>query len=497
MTRRSARDAAAAKPGSASRVPPAIDPVTGEAKAAAGVSALISRHPAAWLGSVLAVAFLLLGTGAVFAGISSGPSRAVAASPMPAISQAPPRPLPSALPASSRLRTCSIAALAVDPLLMAFSGQVVKASTGEVLFDRAGTVGARTGSVLKVLTASAAVTILGPNGVLTTKVVDGSSPGTIVLVGGGDPTLSANGNSVYDGAPTMHDLASQVKTAYASLHPGVPIAQIILDSTMWDPADNWDSSWLRKEQADGYQAPVTALMVDGDREDSSSSVSRRLDDPVGVAGQAFASAMGLSKESFSTGSAVAGKAVLGQVTSKPVSVLIDQMLKASDNVLAEMLARVISKTMGFDGGSASLQRAIPGALRAFDVDSSGLVIRDGSGLSDLNAVPPAFVDQLMLKVLAGAKDLNVVYAGLPIAGQSGSLSSRFTGNNAVARGKVAAKTGWLDTEYSLAGIVTAADGNQFAFAFYAIGDGISSNAKQALDTLTTGVFHCGDNLSNN
>lgn len=497
LTRRSARSADGAPTRGSASEQPAIEVGSGGAKPATGVAALIARHPTAWLASALGVAFLLLGTGAIFAGVSVG-SGASAVVPLSSNSEVPPRPTPSALPVSTHLRTCSIAALAADPTLMAFSGQVVKVSTGEVLFDRSGTVGARTGSVLKLLTASAAVAVLGANGQLSTRVIDGSTPGSIVLVGGGDPTLTAYGNSFYDGAPTMADLASQVQAKYSQLHPGVPITEIILDSTMWSPSDNWDSSWLRKEQADGYQAPVTALMVDGDRENPARSVSTRLDDPIAVAGQAFADNLGVSGSvTFGSGSAVAGKDLLGEVKSQPVSTLIDQMLQSSDNVLAEMLARVVSKTMGFDGSSGSLAQAIPGALKTFNVDSSGLVIRDGSGLSDINSVPPAFVNQLLLKIAAGGQDLNVVLSGMPVAGVSGSLASRFTGANSVAQGAVIAKTGWLDAEYSLAGIVNAADGNQFVFAFYAIGDGISEDAKESLDTLTTGVFNCGDNLSNN
>ncbi|MDP3207656.1 MAG: D-alanyl-D-alanine carboxypeptidase, partial [Rhodoglobus sp.] len=83
------------------------------------------------------------------------------------------------------------------------------------------------------------------------------------------------------------------------------------------------------------------------------------------------------------------------------------------------------------------------------------------------------------------------------AGQSGSLYSRFNGSNAIAAGSVIAKTGWLDSEYSLAGIVNAADGTPLSFAFYSIRDGITSDAKEAQDTLATGLFSCGDNLSNN
>jgi D-alanyl-D-alanine carboxypeptidase/D-alanyl-D-alanine-endopeptidase (penicillin-binding protein 4) len=89
----------------------------------------------------------------------------------------------------------------------------------------------------------------------------------------------------------------------------------------------------------------------------------------------------------------------------------------------------------------------------------------------------------------------VVRDALPVAGKTGSLSNRFTGANEIARGLVVAKTGWIDTSYSLAGFLDAADGTRLTFAFYAIGDGIQPDAKEALDTLTTGVFTCGNNLA--
>ena len=155
--------------------------------------------------------------------------------------------------------------------------------------------------------------------------------------------------------------------------------------------------------------------------------------------------------SFSSGAAV-GSTVLAEVKSQPVSSLIDKMLLSSDNVLAEMLARVVSKAMGFDGSSTSLAQAIPGALVAYGLDTTKVTVRDGSGLSDLNAVSPQFVTALLTKVNAGEKDLGVLYSSLPVAGVSGSLASRFNGPNAIAAGSVMAKTGWLDSEYSLAGM---------------------------------------------
>jgi D-alanyl-D-alanine carboxypeptidase/D-alanyl-D-alanine-endopeptidase (penicillin-binding protein 4) len=126
-----------------------------------------------------------------------------------------------------------------------------------------------------------------------------------------------------------------------------------------------------------------------------------------------------------------------------------------------------------------------------------MTIADGSGESYRSLVPPATMTALLRQIAAGNQGLDAVRAGLGIAGKSGSVASRFTGANAVARGQVSAKTGWTDIEYSLAGTIAAADGTPLVFTFYAIRPGIPSSAKAALDTLTTAVFRCGDNLSNN
>lgn len=459
-----------------------------------GLTALIRKHPTAWLAGALGIAFMLLGTGAVFAGIASG-SRAPESAPV-VEATIPPRPQPSTIPAASHLRTCSVASVMADPRLANLSAYVINANTGETLLDRNGLVAERTGSVMKVLTASAALQILGPDGQLTTQVIDGSSPGVIVLRGGGDPTLATTTGTIYSGAPQIADLATAAMARYEELHPDVPVTEIVLDSTLWNPADKWDDSWERKEQSMGYQAEVTALMVDGGRADPSATVSVRTSDPIGDAGRAFAAAAGLSGVTFSTGSAV-GSTVLAEVKSQPVSVLVAQMMAWSDNVLAENLARVTSKLMGFDGSSASLAQAIPGALVPLGLDTTGVGVRDGSGLSHLNAVSPAFVTALFQKARTGEANLGVMFNSLPVAGLSGTLAGRFTGANAIAAGQVIAKTGWIDTAYTLAGVVNAADGTPLAFMFTSIRDAISSDAKEAQDTLAAALFTCGNNLSNN
>jgi D-alanyl-D-alanine carboxypeptidase/D-alanyl-D-alanine-endopeptidase (penicillin-binding protein 4) len=147
---------------------------------------------------------------------------------------------------------------------------------------------------------------------------------------------------------------------------------------------------------------------------------------------------------------------------------------------------------------SALQQAIIQGLAPYGLDTTGILIADGSGLSDNNAVPPSYLTRLFAKIDAREGHLGVVFDGLPVAGRTGSLSysDRFAGENAAADGAVFAKTGWIETGYTLSGIIHAGDGTPLTFAVYALGN-VSDNAKQAIDTITTGFFRCGDNLSNN
>ncbi len=459
-----------------------------------GLLASFAAHPNAWLFSTLGVVFLLLATGSVFAGMSLGATRSAAVT--PATTTAVPRATPSGISTATPLRTCSVTGPATAPALGTFSGTVINTATGEVLFDRNGSTGVATASVMKVLTSATALTDLGPDYTFKTTVYAGTTPGSIVLVGGGDPTLhnAANGGTVYTGAPTIQDLASQVLKAMGNQ----AITSVVLDATMWNPADNWDPSVPMSERTGGYEPLVTALMVDGDRQDPSAQTSPRSTDPVGAAGAAFIAALGLPADTpVSSGSAIPGSQQLGQVQSQPISTLIGQMLPVSDNTLAEMMARVSSKVSGRDGSSGSLTATYTSALTGYGLDTTGLVIKDGSGESYNDAVAPNLVAKLMVQVLAGGSNLNLIYNALPVAGKTGTLASRFTGPNAVARGAVNAKTGSIATAYALAGIVHAADGSALSFAFFAEGKLNASSAMTALDTLTTAVFSCGNNLSNN
>ncbi|MFT2817017.1 D-alanyl-D-alanine carboxypeptidase/D-alanyl-D-alanine-endopeptidase [Leifsonia sp. A12D58] len=472
-----------------------------------GIASFFSRHRTASLVTAGALVFALAGTGAVVAGASAANTEAPlvaagdTATPTPTETADPARPLPGTDTAASRLRTCSVAGLASDIRLGSFQAQVVNANTGEVLFDRGGTTPSRTASVLKVLTSAAALSVLGPDHRATTTVVKGAEPGSVVLVGGGDITLTrlpTGEESAYAGAAHLDTLAIQTIAAWNAdpANAGDPITKLVLDSSLFgDPA--WESSWDTKELYDGYMPPITALQVDGDRDSPARNTSSRSDDPIGRAGDAFADELG-GDVTVTRGTAPAGAETLAAVQSQPVSTLIKQSLIVSDNALAEMLARLVAVKSGAGNTFAALQQSTIAGLAPYGIDTTGIVIADGSGLSDNNAVPPSYLTQLFIKINAREGDLGVIFDGLPVAGETGSLSysDRFSGSSSVADGSVFAKTGWIDTGYTLAGIINAADGTPLTFAVYALGD-VSDNAKVAIDTITAGFYNCGDNLSNN
>ncbi|MFB2555212.1 D-alanyl-D-alanine carboxypeptidase/D-alanyl-D-alanine endopeptidase [Herbiconiux liangxiaofengii] len=515
-TRREARaaaEAAAAAAAGHQAAAPASPPASPAAAPAAARVTLrdrIRRRPTAWAVGAAAVALALLGGGAFGAGAAVGAAqRPEAAAVAPATSVTPtetpepaatptptadPRAVPQAVAAPAPVRTCSVADLAADPRLGTMLGAVRDATTGELLFDRGASTFARTASVMKVLSSAAALAVLGPDHRVPTTVVRGSVPGQVVLVGGGDITLASQGSNIYTDAASLPDLAAQTLAAWNAdpATAGTSITSIVLDASVFS-GDRWQSSWNRKELYDGYSSEVTGLQVDGDRADPSANVSARSENAVLRAGQAFALALGAPQANLAEGVAPAGAPQLGQVLSAPVSTMIPDALLRSDNTEAEMLARLVAVKLGVGNDFAALNTAIPQALAGYGLDTAGLTIVDGSGLSDLNGVSPAFLTQLFVKIQNREGSLGVIRDGLPVAGRSGTLAGRY--GDSPAAGHVIAKTGWIDTGYTLSGIVEAADGTVLTFAVFALDD-VGDSAKTAIDALVTGVYECGGNLAN-
>lgn len=395
---------------------------------------------------------------------------------------------------SPEIVQCSVTELEENELVLDLQAQVIDANTGNVLFDRGSSTPARAASVMKLLTAAAALETLGPDYRVTTRVyADAKDPSVIYLVGGGDVTLSRTKlgtNSVYLNAPKLSELARQI-TGWSSTQT---FSQIVLDSTVYgSPRGEYQSVWDQRGLTDGYMSFVSALQVDGDRDNPAAKDSKRSRDPVGRAGEWFKQELGnrASAAAVRVGQAPADAIEIAGVRSAPMSLWIDYMLVVSDNTLAEAMARLVSLDVGLDGSFSSLTQAYQIALRGTGIDLTGLKVEDGSGLSMYNQISPATVNQLLQKVDQGYPNFKVILDGMPVSGTPGSLSARFS--NAV--GKVVAKTGWIRTGYTLAGYLLPEDGSKLIFTVYNLGN-VTLKNQEAMDQLVMGFYGCGASLVN-
>jgi D-alanyl-D-alanine carboxypeptidase/D-alanyl-D-alanine-endopeptidase (penicillin-binding protein 4) len=133
-------------------------------------------------------------------------------------------------------------------------------------------------------------------------------------------------------------------------------------------------------------------------------------------------------------------------------------------------------------------------LSVLGLDQDALSLDDASGLSAENRITPDYVVSLLAQIYRNEEVLSFMKEGFPVAGVDGSLDDRFDGSNEALHGQVFAKTGSIQGVRSLAGWVTAEDGSDLVFAFFASGD-VSDAARGALETVVAGVYGCGSNLA--
>jgi D-alanyl-D-alanine carboxypeptidase/D-alanyl-D-alanine-endopeptidase (penicillin-binding protein 4) len=410
-------------------------------------------------------------------------------------------------PTSSGLDSALSGVLSSASLGSGVSAEVADQS-GHVLWSRSPGQMTAPASTEKVATAVAALAVLGPGQRFSTKVVSGSGD-SIVLVGGGDPTLAAGAAplSQYPQPATLQDLAATTARALKAAHRTQ--VELGYDASLYtgpDLAPGWPESYVTTGDVTG----ITSLEVDQGRlttegtpedTDDPTNFRARSSDPAADAATSFGrflAADGIDVTGEPSASTVrAGATVLGSVSSPTVSAMVEQMLLESNNVIAENLARHMALATGHPASFAGGAAAETAALARLGV-GSGLQLVDGSGLSPQDQIAPAALIRLL--VLASSPQhasLRPAITGLPVAGFAGTLSegqSVFGGIGGSARGVVRAKTGNLSTVAALAGLVYDRNGRVLVFAFNAAsvpGAGELDSAASALNDAATALASCG------
>ncbi|MFG3247505.1 D-alanyl-D-alanine carboxypeptidase/D-alanyl-D-alanine-endopeptidase [Streptomyces sp. NPDC048187] len=354
---------------------------------------------------------------------------------------------------------------------------VVDLTTGKRLYGLDTGLPLTPASTTKIATAVAALTAMGPDHRLTTRTALEADTGEVVLVGGGDPTLTARRDP--RGAASLRTLAE--KTAAALKKRDVRKVTLSYDTTLYAGTETHPIG------VNENLARVTALMADeGRTDDSMSGPAPRVPDPAADAARAFA---GFLKEHGVTASPpgpskATGRAdTLATVSSPPLSALVERMLTNSDNDLAEALARhtavATGKSADFEGAGA----AVAARLKQLGLPVRGARFHDGSGLDRTDLLTADLLTGLLTEAADPARpQLRPVLTGLPVAHFTGTLAGRYTDG---AAGLVRAKTGTLTGVNTLAGTVATPDGRLLAFAFLANATTDAWAAQSALDRAAT------------
>lgn len=368
---------------------------------------------------------------------------------------------------------------------------VVDAGSGRTIVAQGGQRRLLPASNMKVLTATAVLTVLGPKHRFTTSVARTPGSSTLTLVGGGDPLLTTG---------DLQALARQAAAAYrddpapapAGVRPAArPRVAVRIDDSLFPKptrGPGWTGSYMPYSGA-----PVRPL----------ARLSDYSWDTAANAADVFAQALrraGLRAKVTGRATPEAGAAVVARAREHTVADAVRTMLLVSENNVAEVLFRHVGLAVAGDATWAGASRAVGSVLAGLGVDTSRLRISDGSGLSRSNRVTPlALAQALALSTRDDLPRLRTIYTdrALPTAGRTGTLGVAYgrytTRPSRCATGQVFAKTGSLFDTIALSGIAEGADGRPKAFSFLVNDRPMSVSmlsTRQALDGLAATVVGC-------
>jgi serine-type D-Ala-D-Ala carboxypeptidase/endopeptidase (penicillin-binding protein 4) len=320
-------------------------------------------------------------------------------------------------------------------------------------------------SNMKLTTSAAALGKIGAGARLITRVYmtgslsAGTLTGNLWLVGGGDPSLSTStfAQRAFGGAAgQIGDLAQAVRAAGITHVTG----RVFGDESLFDTVRTgplWKAIYWRD------CPPISALSVNKSLYVFGSPLF--FANPAQRAAEVFRGALAGHGVRVDNGSRVyrtpATATLVATEASPQIYRLVLEMNRPSDNYFAEVLNKDIATATGRTGTTANGRLVTRAYLTSLGVDMTGSRMYDGSGLS----VGDRLSAHQILAVLLRADSqpyAGLFRASLPVAGVSGTLSSRM--RSGPAYGNAQAKTGTLDDASALSGYVHTANGHRLVFS---------------------------------
>src|SRR6266446_6106914 len=437
------------------------------------------------------------------------------------------------------------------PFNRATWGLYVVDDRGRVLYQRNADRFSVPASNTKLVVTAAAAVLLPPDYRVTTslyvngRVDAGVLHGDLILYGRGDPTWSARCFAVDTLAPGVCDSTFTAIDAIADSVRAKGIRRItgklVGDGSYFEPTlihyawNAWDLTWW-------YAAPVSGLGFHDNSVDFRIDPGPAVDAPPVIT---WSPELGLitfenrartvAAESTSTigdnffrtgggwniraegtvalaaslarrGVAVEGGAAgttdsltyrtvrccaapLLDFRGRPLADVIFPILNSSQNWFAEMLLKILGRELKGEGSWAAGLDVERGFLTdSVKIDSTAFALEDGSGLAAGNLVTPQAFAKL-LAYMHRHPNGGPFVAGLPHAGQPGSLLKRFVGTP--LEGRVIAKTGSIDRVNSLSGYIERANGGGRTITFSVQANGHAVPYAQMLAQIDSVVVEIG------
>ncbi len=333
--------------------------------------------------------------------------------------------------------------LAADPKLKNPSVILIDASTSEVIFESNSYAMRKPASTLKLLAGVSVARYLDPEMRFQTSLALSDKPASVVIQGDMDPwvTFSA-GNAERLGQTSLKYLAYRAHVELEA-QAGAPVKKMtIYYNGIYDSEAKNMKVYLKSRKVYAIVKPVSAL-----------EAQRLISEPV----------------------------------MNSISPSVHQMthffMQWSDNVLSERLSRLAAKAAGFSSNAEGIAAVYKQVLTEMEIDSSKLVVKDGSGLSHDNRLSARLLGDLLMTIHKNPQYAAIVES-LPDGGINGTLNERFLDTAPHAVGLVHAKTGTLNGTVTLAGYIESGDRE---YIFVVIADKLSRSysateiARETLD----------------
>lgn len=317
---------------------------------------------------------------------------------------------------------------------------LVDKTSNEVLYESGSSKPRTPASVLKLASTAAIALTLNEDTIFKTAIYKTEKKGVFVILGENDPWMTSNAK--YRDANKRAYMPKLIKAAFAS---NTKLKKVTLIYKGVNNSDIYFAKKALKRRSSVAYKPLSKNI------DAESLITEKI----------------------------------SEVESPPLSKMIRFALLYSDNVLSQRLMMLATGKNGYPLNKTGLNKMVIEKLNSIGVDTKGMKLVDGSGLSGANRISAITVSQLLLKIRSEPQ-LDVVYRALPVGGESGTLAGRYHTTAPQAVGLVKAKTGSTRHTVSLAGYTSSGE-KEYVFVVIADGVGrtkrLQNAARSAIDRM--------------